>query len=58
LVDFRVRCQANLPYRAVAPRFFNACLGLYNAGDWVMEKIGLGRYLGSFIVTTARTPAH
>jgi ubiquinone/menaquinone biosynthesis C-methylase UbiE len=54
LTDIRQRCQADIPYRAVAPKLINACLSLYNAGDWIMEKIGLGRIMGSFIITSAR----
>jgi ubiquinone/menaquinone biosynthesis C-methylase UbiE len=50
------RCQSDLPYRAVAPRGFHALLPLYNRADWVWEKIGLGRWLGTFVVTWGRRP--
>jgi len=49
----RQRCQADIPYRAVAPRLLNACLSLYNAGDWVLERSGLGRIFGVFVITVA-----
>ncbi|HZK80840.1 MAG TPA: class I SAM-dependent methyltransferase [Humisphaera sp.] len=55
-IDLAQTCMADLPYRAVAPKFLNACLGLYNAGDWLMERIGLGRWLGPFVVTCGRKP--
>ena len=57
LRDVRQRCQADIPYRAVAPRLLNACLSLYNAGDWVMERIGVGRVFGTFVITVASAPA-
>jgi ubiquinone/menaquinone biosynthesis C-methylase UbiE len=47
----RQRCQANIPYRRVAPRAINACLGIYNGLDWLLEKSGLGRVFGTFVVT-------
>ena len=42
---------------AVAPRLINACLSLYNAADWAFERIGLGRWFGTFVLTAARKPA-
>lgn len=56
LVDIRQRCQADIPYRAVAPKLINALLSVYNAGDRVMEKLGIGRLVGSFVITSARAP--
>ncbi|HWE01594.1 MAG TPA: methyltransferase domain-containing protein [Tepidisphaeraceae bacterium] len=53
-VDIQQTCMADLPYRAVAPKLLNACLGLYNAGDWLMERVGLGRWFGPFVITCAR----
>ena len=29
----------------------NACLGIYNGLDWILEKSGLGRVFGTFVVT-------
>jgi len=52
--DIRQRCQSDIPYRAVAPRLINACLGIYNVGDWLLEHSGLGRWLGTFVVTAGR----
>jgi len=50
------RCQSDLPYRAVAPRGLHALLPIYNRADWLWEKIGLGRWFGTFVVTWARRP--
>jgi ubiquinone/menaquinone biosynthesis C-methylase UbiE len=50
------RCQSGLPYRAVAPRGFQALLPLYNRADWLWEKIGLGRWFGTFVVTWGHRP--
>jgi ubiquinone/menaquinone biosynthesis C-methylase UbiE len=51
------RCQSDIPYRQVAPRGLDALLGLYNRADWLWEKSGLGRWLGTFVVTWAQKPA-
>jgi hypothetical protein len=48
------RCQSDIPYRKVAPRGLDALLGLYNRADWLWEKVGLGRWFGTFVVTWAR----
>ena len=48
------RCQSDIPYRAVAPRGLDALLSLYNRADWLWEKVGLGRWFGTFVVTWAR----
>jgi ubiquinone/menaquinone biosynthesis C-methylase UbiE len=50
------RCQSDLPYRRVAPRGLDALLPLYNRADWLWEKIGLGRWFGTFVVTWGRKP--
>jgi ubiquinone/menaquinone biosynthesis C-methylase UbiE len=50
------RCQSDIPYRAVAPRGFHALLPIYNRADWLWERIGLGRWLGTFVVTWGRRP--
>jgi SAM-dependent methyltransferase len=54
LVDLRQRCQADIPYRSVAPKLINAMLGIYNAGDWLMARSGLDRIFGTFIITCGR----
>jgi ubiquinone/menaquinone biosynthesis C-methylase UbiE len=48
------RCQSDLPYRKVAPKGMDALLPLYNRADWLWEKIGLGRWFGTFVVTWGR----
>jgi SAM-dependent methyltransferase len=55
-VDIRQRCQSNIPYRQVAPHLINACLSLYNAADWIFERIGLGRWFGAFVLTAGTKP--
>lgn len=55
-VEIRQRCQSDIPYRQVAPRLINACLSLYNAADRVFERIGLGRWFGTFVLTAGRKP--
>jgi ubiquinone/menaquinone biosynthesis C-methylase UbiE len=55
-VAIRQRGQSGIPYREVAPRLINACLSVYNAADWVYERVGLGRWFGTFILTAARKP--
>lgn len=50
------RCQADIPYRAVAPKPLNALLGVHNACDWLIEWCGLGRWLGTFVITVGRKP--
>jgi SAM-dependent methyltransferase len=50
------RCQSDLPYRKVSPKGLDALLPLYNRVDWLWEKIGLGRWFGTFVVTWGRKP--
>jgi ubiquinone/menaquinone biosynthesis C-methylase UbiE len=50
------RCQSDLPYRAVAPKGLDALLPLYNRADWLWEKVGLGRWFGTFVITWGRRP--
>jgi SAM-dependent methyltransferase len=54
--DLRQRAQADIPYRQVAVGALNRLLPLYNAADWLMDRIGLGRWFGSFVITAARRP--
>jgi SAM-dependent methyltransferase len=56
-VAIRQRCQSGIPYREVAPRLINACLSLYNAADAVFEGIGLGRWFGTFVLTSGSKPS-
>ena len=56
-VDVHQRCQADIPYRSVAPPLLNAMLSLYNAGDWLMARTQLDRIFGTFIITVARKPS-
>jgi ubiquinone/menaquinone biosynthesis C-methylase UbiE len=55
-IEVQQRCQSNIPYRAVAPRLINACLSFYNAADWAFERLGLGRWFGTFVLTAGRKP--
>jgi SAM-dependent methyltransferase len=56
-VRLRQRGQSDIPYRQVAPRLLNAALAAYNAADWAWERVGLGRWFGTFVVTSGRTAA-
>jgi ubiquinone/menaquinone biosynthesis C-methylase UbiE len=53
-VDVQQHAQSGIPYRAVAPRLLNAGLGLYNLGDRLLQRSGLGRWFGAFVVTYGR----
>jgi ubiquinone/menaquinone biosynthesis C-methylase UbiE len=52
--DVRQRCQSDIPYRKVAPKLLNSALAAYNVGDWVWERVGLGRWFGTFVLTCGR----
>lgn len=54
--SIHTRCQSGIAYRHVAPRLINALLALYNGVDRAVEWSGLGRLIGTFVVTTARKP--
>jgi SAM-dependent methyltransferase len=56
-VRLRQRGQSDIPYRQVAPKLLNAALAAYNAADWAWERVGLGRWFGTFVVTSGRTAA-
>ena len=48
------RAQSDIPYRKVAPKGLDSLLALYNKVDWAWEKIGFGRWFGTFVVTWGR----
>jgi ubiquinone/menaquinone biosynthesis C-methylase UbiE len=48
--------QSDIEYRQVSPRFINALLSLYNAANWLLDRSGLAKWFGTFIVTTAQKP--
>ncbi|MCR9200799.1 MAG: class I SAM-dependent methyltransferase [Planctomycetaceae bacterium] len=58
LEDIRQRAQSSIPYRHVAPRLINSALSLYNFADRLWEACGLGRWLGTFVITAASRPQH
>jgi SAM-dependent methyltransferase len=51
------RCRAALPYRTVGPRWARPLLPLYNRVDALIERIGLGRIIGPFVITVGIKPA-
>lgn len=53
LASIRQRAQSNIAYRHVAPRLMNSALSLYNLADRMWEACGLGRWLGTFVITAA-----
>lgn len=52
----RQRAQADLPYRAVAPKILDSMLSVYNAADWLMARLRIDSYFGCFNITSARKP--
>lgn len=50
------RGQSDIPYRHVAPQLLNRLLPVYNAADWLWERVGAGRWLGTFVVTWGFRP--
>ena len=54
LVGVGQRCSSDIAYRHVAVGPLDRLLPLYNRADWLWEKSGLGRWLGSFVMTWAR----
>lgn len=54
LVDVRQRAQSDIAYRAVAPRLLNAGLKAYNLADRWFERVGFGRWFGTFVITAGR----
>lgn len=54
--DVEQFARSGLPYRAVAPPLLNAGLALYNVCDQLLQLSGLGRWLGSFLITVGRRP--
>jgi ubiquinone/menaquinone biosynthesis C-methylase UbiE len=55
-VNLKQRCFADLPYRLISLKFPSLLLRTYNAGAWLVEQIGLGRWFGSFTVTVGQKP--
>jgi len=56
LTNVGQRCQSDIPYREVAPRWLNRLLTFYNSADWVGQKVGAARWFGTFVVTWGRKP--
>jgi SAM-dependent methyltransferase len=56
-VDVQQRAQSGIAYREVAPRLLNAGLRLYNLGDSLFERVGLGRWFGTFVITAGTKPS-
>lgn len=56
LVSLGQRAQSAIPYRAVAPPLLDRLLGVYNVLDRWWEAVGLGRRLGTFVVTWGQRP--
>ena len=54
LVGIGQRCASDIGYRQVAVGPLDRLLPLYNRADWLWEKSGLGRWLGSFVLTWGR----
>ena len=50
-------CQSGISYRSVAPPAIRAFLALYNFGDLLWQRLGLGHYFGTFVITAGEKPA-
>jgi ubiquinone/menaquinone biosynthesis C-methylase UbiE len=53
-VQIRQRSQSDIAYREVAPRALNAALSTYNFIDHWFERVGFGRWFGTFVITSGR----
>jgi ubiquinone/menaquinone biosynthesis C-methylase UbiE len=54
--DIVQRAQSAIEYRRVAPGLLNAGLKAFNCVDRCFERIGFGRWFGTFVITAARKP--
>ena len=53
-VDIKQRAQSDIAYREVAPRLLNAGLKAYNVADHWFERLGFGRWFGTFVITAGK----
>ena len=53
-VAIRQRAQSDIAYREVAPRLLNAGLKAYNFADHWFERLGFGRWFGTFVITAGK----
>jgi len=51
--DIRQRCLSGIAYEKVAPARFNAGLAAFNVFDRIWAGLGIGRWLGTFVLTCA-----
>lgn len=56
-IDVDQHAQSDIPYRDVAVGWVRPLLTAYNVADRMLEASGLGRWFGTFLITSARTPA-
>jgi ubiquinone/menaquinone biosynthesis C-methylase UbiE len=56
LDSIQQRCQSNIPFRQVSPRWLRPGITAYNFFDHCWEVVGLGRWMGSFILTVGVAP--
>lgn len=55
-VGVRQRARSGIEYRHVASRWMQAALSFYNLADRGLQASGLGRWFGTFLVTSATRP--
>jgi hypothetical protein len=48
--------QSDIPYREVAPRLINAFLKVLNVVNWGRQHSGIGRVMGTFVITFGQKP--
>ncbi len=51
LSNIRQRCRAYIPYRSFAPRLLWPFVSASNVINWLVDQVGLGRWIGTFVLT-------
>lgn len=52
--DVRQYCRSGIEYKHVEPEVINSLLKFYNIIDEGIERIGLGRWFGTFLISSAK----
>jgi SAM-dependent methyltransferase len=56
-VNIRQRCRSYIPYRSFAPRLLRSLVAAGNTLNWLLDWVGLGRWLGTFVLTVGEKKA-
>lgn len=49
-------CKADIPYRSFAPRILRPFVKTLNGANWLLDRCGLGRWFGTFVLVAAQKP--